>query len=313
MSPMPRAATRRSTSAKLTCRLCGSRCSSDPLTMTPSTPARRPGEQPVAQRAPAARSPPPSPPRQIAHACAEPDDARHVQRAGPHAALLAAADDERLELGALADVERAAALRAVHLVARERQQIDVHRADVDRESCRPPARHPRGRRAPARVRDRADLGERLHHADLVVGGHHADERRVGVTSAAERLEIDDGRRGRPARRVTRQPCALEPLRRLRAPTCARSPTRRCAAAPARPRARATPLMARLLDSVAPLVKTISRAVAPMSAATSRRAALDGLLRLPSPRVRRRRRVAEVSVKYGSIASSTRGSTGVVAW
>ncbi len=74
-----------------------------------------------------------------------------------------------------------------------------------------------------------------------------------------------------------------------------------------------PLSARLLDSVAPLVKVISPAVALMSAATCARArsvasrasqpnACCLLWGLPNR-----------SVKNGSIASRTRGSTGVVAW
>ncbi len=77
--------------------------------------------------------------------------------------------------------------------------------------------------------------------------------------------------------------------------------------------RAAPLMARLLDSVAPEVKTTSRGSAPISSATCSRAAstaasaarpiacstLPGLAKLPS--------------HQGRMAASTRGSGGVVAW
>ena len=75
---------------------------------------------------------------------------------------------------------------------------------------------------------------------------------------------------------------------------------------------ATPLMARLLDSVAPLVKTISFGLAPIRSAICLRALStassashpNGWLRLAA--------LPKCSVKYGSIASTTRGSTGVVA-
>ncbi len=76
---------------------------------------------------------------------------------------------------------------------------------------------------------------------------------------------------------------------------------------------AAPLIARLSDSVAPLVKTISFAFAPMRSATCLRALStassashpNGWLRLAA--------FPKCCVKYGSIASTTRGSTGVVAW
>src|SRR4051812_41057064 len=76
---------------------------------------------------------------------------------------------------------------------------------------------------------------------------------------------------------------------------------------------ATPLIARLSDSVAPLVNTISLALAPMRSATCLRAFStassasqpNGWLRLAG--------CPNFSVKYGSIASTTRGSHGVVDW
>ena len=66
---------------------------------------------------------------------AEADDARNVQRAGAHAALVAAAVHLRGELHArilAPDVERADALGSVDLVAGERQQVDVVCDHVDR-------------------------------------------------------------------------------------------------------------------------------------------------------------------------------------
>ena len=72
-------------------------------------------------------------------------------------------------------------------------------------------------------------------------------------------------------------------------------------------------MARLSDSVAPLVQTISRAVAPIRRGHLLAGRLDRLLGPPAEGVALGGGVAELSLKYGSIASSTRGSTGVVAW
>ena len=76
---------------------------------------------------------------------------------------------------------------------------------------------------------------------------------------------------------------------------------------------ATPLMARLSLSVAPEVKMISFAVAPISLAICSRACLDGFFRLPAEWWLRLAALPNFSVKYGIIASSTRGSIGVVAW
>ena len=59
---------------------------------------------------------------------AQPDDARHVQRARTHAALVAAAIHLRGDLHARTlppDIKRADALRPVELVRRDRHQVDV--------------------------------------------------------------------------------------------------------------------------------------------------------------------------------------------
>ena len=52
---------------------------------------------------------------------AKTDDARHILRAATAAALLMAAADERLELDALAHIERADSFRPMQLVTRQRQ------------------------------------------------------------------------------------------------------------------------------------------------------------------------------------------------
>jgi len=86
-------------------------------------------------------------------------------------------------------------------VSGKRQQIDVHRLDVDGNFSDGLRRidveqGARGTRMPA------DRGQRLNHADLVVGRHHADERRVVSDSAFEGAQINspvsaDRHDGRP--------------------------------------------------------------------------------------------------------------------
>jgi hypothetical protein len=77
-------------------------------------------------------------------------------------------------------------------------------------------------------------------------------------------------------------------------------------------ASAAPLRARLLLSVAPLVQTISRAEEPMRRATcSRAASTAASARQPKACVLLAALPYSL-VRYGIIASSTRGSTGVVA-
>ena len=72
-------------------------------------------------------------------------------------------------------------------------------------------------------------------------------------------------------------------------------------------------MANAFDSVAPLVNTISRAVAPMSAATCRRDVSTASCAFQPNAWLADEGLPNTSVKYGSIACNTRGSTGVVAW
>ena len=79
------------------------------------------------------------------------------------------------------------------------------------------------------------------------------------------------------------------------------------------RALATPLIARLLDSVAPLVKMISFALAPIRAATCRRAASTASSAFHPKACVRLAALPKCTEKYGSMASSARGSTGVLAW
>ena len=64
-------------------------------------------------------------------AAAMPTMLGEVLAAGAQAALLAAAQEHRRDLHALAHVEGAEAARPVQIVARQAEQIDRHRARVD--------------------------------------------------------------------------------------------------------------------------------------------------------------------------------------
>jgi hypothetical protein len=75
---------------------------------------------------------------------------------------------------------------------------------------------------------------------------------------------------------------------------------------------ATPLIARLFDSVAPLVKMTSLALAPIRSATCLRAFSTASSASQPNEWLRLAALPNCWVKNGSIASSTRGSTGVVA-
>ena len=126
-----------------------------------------------------ARSPP-CPRAQDVARLAEADDERDRQRARAHPALVAAAvhlrDEAHARLAA-PHVERADALRAVHLVRRDRREVDVHLLHVEVDLA--DALHRvRVEEHAALARDLADRLERLHRADLVVGEHDADEDRL---------------------------------------------------------------------------------------------------------------------------------------
>jgi hypothetical protein len=76
---------------------------------------------------------------------------------------------------------------------------------------------------------------------------------------------------------------------------------------------ATPFSARLIASVDPEVNTISFGEAPISPATCARARSTASSALHPNAWLRLAAFPNTSVKVGSIASSTRGSSGVVAW
>ena len=93
------------------------------------------------------------------------------KRAGTHAALVAAAIHmgDNLHARILApDIQRADAFRAVNLVRRDRQQIDVVLDHVDRNFA-DRLHRVRVEQNAALVAELADLAPRLQDADFVVG------------------------------------------------------------------------------------------------------------------------------------------------
>ena len=119
------------------------------------------------------------------------DDLVRRQGARAHAALVAAAVHLRLDPhpGLPPHVERADALGAVglvrgqaHQVDRQLGQVDLHlagglrRVDVEDDA--------------ALAAERADRRDVLDHADLVVHEHHRDQDRVGPQRRLQRLEVE---------------------------------------------------------------------------------------------------------------------------
>ena len=156
MSSMPSSSDSPGTPGKLTLRLCGRRASSEPFTCRSDTSARRAPEQTVAQG---------REPRRLGRhlrlrdlgGLPEADDAGHVERAGSQPPLVTAAVDQRLELQlhvAAAHVERADALRPVHLVRGHRRQIDRAASRRRTAPCRWPGPRRCGTARRARARSR---------------------------------------------------------------------------------------------------------------------------------------------------------------
>src|SRR5712692_2723112 len=116
---------------------------------------------------------------------AQADDARHVERAGAHATLVAPAIDDGGELHAriaAANIKRTDALGTIDLVAAQGQQVDVVLLDVDRNLAN-------GLDAVHREEDTVLLGQladfrhRVDDANFVVGVHDGNQD-VGLGGAA---------------------------------------------------------------------------------------------------------------------------------
>jgi len=113
----------------------------------------------------------------------ESDDAGDVLGAGAPAALLAAAEDERLEAHAVSHVQRADAFRSLELVRRKRQRVHAKLFDVDRDVT--DRLHGVGvEQRAVGVRDRSELRDGLHRSDLVIRMHDRDKRGNGVFGRA---------------------------------------------------------------------------------------------------------------------------------
>jgi hypothetical protein len=122
-----------------------------------------------------------------------------VLGAGANAAFLSPSADQWFESDALADVERGDALRGLHLVADNGQQVDAQPSTSKRDLT--DALGGGGvQEDPVRSCDLGDVVDRLQGAGLVVGVHDGDEHRVrrqGGTNVGwvEATEVVDGQVG----------------------------------------------------------------------------------------------------------------------
>src|SRR6266849_2922894 len=123
---------------------------------------------------------------------AQADDARHVERAGAHATLVAPAIDDGGELHAriaAANIKRTDALGTIDLVAAQGQQVDVVLLDVDRNLAN-------GLDAVHREEDTVLLGQladfrhRVDDANFVVGVHDGNQDGLGRNGLAHIFWID---------------------------------------------------------------------------------------------------------------------------
>ena len=126
----------------------------------------------------------------LAQRCGHAGNGRGVLRAAALAALLRAALDDVRERDAAPGVQKADAARAVELVRRAREQVDVHRLHVHGNVADGLHRVRVERDAPLAA-ERADGLNGLDGADLVVGEHDGHERRVVPDGRGHVLDADD--------------------------------------------------------------------------------------------------------------------------
>ena len=74
-------------------------------------------------------------------------------------------------------------------MAGDREQVDRHRIDVEWDLAEGLCRVGVEQNAP-RAAKRADLGQRLQHADLVVRRHHGNDSRALAERGLESREVD---------------------------------------------------------------------------------------------------------------------------
>ena len=181
---------------------------------------------------------------------------------------------QRLQPHAAADVQHAHPLRGVQLVPRHGQQIDAEFLHVQRQLARGLGGVGMQQHAFGPC-ESGDLPDGLQRADLVVGVHDADQigpfrdhlsHSVGIDAAAAVHRHDGDAAAEPLEEFAR-------LGRGGMLHGADDDVRPAAQRPKTPRSRAkaTPLIARLLASLPPPVNTISSGWALSSSATWRRA------------------------------------------
>jgi hypothetical protein len=123
---------------------------------------------------------------------AQADDTGNVERARSQAALVAPAVDDRFEADpgiAATYVERADALRPVHLVRGDREQIDaeaLHVAFEIRQRLHGIAMEDDA----ALLAERADFRHGLNRADFVVGHHDGDEDGIGTHRRGDATDLN---------------------------------------------------------------------------------------------------------------------------
>ena len=302
---------RRARSRRAGCRAAAARARRSPRFPRCARAGRRADGRAARARARARRSSSAAP-RQPA-ARAEADDARDVQRARAQAALLSAALRLRLSAGAAdgARAGRRARPRPSVRTSCARTGSAGRRSRRRRRpgSGRAPARRRCGTRCPARGRARRSRPPAGSSRSRCWRPSRETSTVSGRSASAIRCDVHDaGRVDRHDR--DREALALERPQRLQH----RRVLDRGRDHVALRGGDQAPRIARLSDSVAPDVNTISSGVRADERRDLRRAP-------PRPRVAASWPNAwcvldglpKRSVKYGSIASSTAGSTGVVAW
>ncbi len=126
----------------------------------------------------------------LASGFAEGNDAWDVFGARAALTFVRATDVEGPQWDAFADVEGADALRCVHFVARDRDQVGAEFAEVDGQFA--DGLHGVGvEERPAAVGENADGLDRLEDARFVVGEHDGDEGGVGTESFADLVGGDE--------------------------------------------------------------------------------------------------------------------------
>ena len=130
----------------------------------------------------------------MAQALPSPTMPATFKRAGAHAALVAAAVDDGGDLHPrilAADVQRANALRAVHLMSGDRHEVDEFCLFTSM-GILPTAWVASVWKIMPRSRHSLPISrERLHHADFVVRGHDRNQDRLVVHGALQFVEIDE--------------------------------------------------------------------------------------------------------------------------